>query len=445
MTAPNETAFRALLRWYPRAWRERNEAVVLGTMLDDAAARGIENPDGSLRRTAIIEGLGARLGRRVAIVAASVAVAIAVMGIPLMFLGVGAVWLVLGFGIGPLLILIAIVCTLRTRGMVSAAEALTGIALIIPTTVLSTLAALSWSVGFDEADAGITRGWFGQALVWFAAAAWLATTAWGAVVLGGTFRSGGMRTAWARLAGGVGAAIAYPFLTVSLLSPATGALCAIATLGVVVLATRTPAAPVAAPLTAPEASPDVPQMPARRRPANPAVLLCAVASAVLGIGAILFALTGSGWPGSTWDGTEAMRFGIVAGFVAALPYCATIGLTRSTHHRPLHAWGPASLVAAAFVIVAVENVVGGGDGNGIVWALMIAGLPLGGAVTWILATGRWATRPVQTTLAIMCGAAVMVCAVSIQMLPFLLPIAALVLAISEARRVNAHPPRPATS
>ena len=426
MTAPNESAFRALVRWYPRAWRERNEEIVLGTMLDDAEARGIETPDASLRRTAITEGLGSRLDRRAGIVTASLSVALAVAGIPLMLLGVGTVWLVPGFGICPLLLLIAIVAALRTRGMISAGEALTGIALAVPATALSALAALSWSVGFDEADAGITGGWFSQAFVWFAAAAWFAATAWGAVVLGGTFRSAAVVTAWSRLLVAACVVIAYPFVVFSLLSPATGALLAIATLGATVLATRS------TPIAGVPSSRAI----ARRRPARRSVLLCAVASAVAGAGAIAFSLTGSSWPGATWDGTEAMRFGIVIGFVAALPLCAAIGLMRSVDHRSLHAWGPAALVAGAFIVVAIENTIGDGDGNRIVWALMIAGLPLGGAVTWILLTGRWATRPVQTTIAIMCGAAVAISTLAIQMLPFLLPIAAVVLAIGEARRLR---------
>lgn len=82
MTRPNEAAFRALLRWYPRAWRERHAEIALGTLLDDAEARGIEKPDASLRRTAIIEGLGARCNRRTAIAVASLAVAVALAGIP---------------------------------------------------------------------------------------------------------------------------------------------------------------------------------------------------------------------------------------------------------------------------------------------------------------------------------------------------------------------------
>ena len=444
MTTPDEREFRALLRWYPRRWRERNEEVVLGTLLEDAEARGMQTPDASMRRTAILHGLGARLDRRAAIVAASLAAALAVAGIPLLFLGIGTAWLIPGFGVGPLLILVAVVAALRTRGIVSAAEALTGVFLALPATTLSTLVALSWSVGFDEGDAGTTRGWFAQAFLWFAAAAWLAAAAWGAVVVGGMPRTPAMPAVWARLAGAACAAVAYPFLTFSLLSPVSGALLAIATLGSVILLAR-PRTPISNPPS------PVPRAARTTRPASRAVLVCAVTSTLAGAAAVAFALTGSGWPGSTLDGTEAMRVGIIAGFIAALPYCATIGLMRSIDHRPLHAWGPALLIAGGFVIAATENLVGGGDGNRIVWALLIAGIPLGGAVIWILSTGRWASRTVQTTVAIMCGAAVVVTALAIQMLPFLLPIAALSLAVGEARRLSArragraHPPQPASA
>ncbi|HEX4402514.1 MAG TPA: hypothetical protein VHZ98_14425 [Galbitalea sp.] len=36
-----EEEYRRLLRWYPRAWRDQNEEVVLGTLLDSALARGL--------------------------------------------------------------------------------------------------------------------------------------------------------------------------------------------------------------------------------------------------------------------------------------------------------------------------------------------------------------------------------------------------------------------
>ena len=435
MTAPDERAFRALMRWYPHRWRQRHERVVLGTMLDDAEARGQRIPDASMHRAAVVQGLGARLDRRTAIIAASLAVACGLTGIPLVFSGMGPVGLIPGFAVAPLLMLvavaiaIAIAAMLRTRGVLSAPEALIALALALPPTAFSTIAALSWSVGFDEGDAGVTRGWFSRAFVWFVGAAWISAIAWGSVVLGGILRVLAMPTLWARLGGAGLTVVGYPLVAFTLVSPAAGSLVALATLGAVILLTRdTSAIADVAPPTLPRAR--------APRPARVSVLVCAAISTVTGMVAVVFALTGSTWAGVVLDGTEAMRAGIVAGFVCALPYCAAIGLMRSHDHRPLNAWGPPTLIALALLIAATENVIGGGDGNRIVWALTIAALPFGGAVAWILALGRWAPRGVQTTIAALCGAAVVILGMTIQMLPFALPIAALVLAIGEARRLT---------
>jgi hypothetical protein len=444
MMAPDERSFRALLRWYPRRWRERNERVVLGTMLDDAEARGQRIPDASMRRAAIVQGLGARLDRRTAIVAASLAVALGFAGMPLLFTGGGSIWLIVGFGVAPFLMLSSIAATLRTRGLLSGLEALAALSLALPATAFSTLATLSLSVGFDEADAGITRGWFTQAFIWFAAVAWFAATASGAVVVGGMLRALAISTVWARVGGAALTGVAYPFLAITLMNPASGTLLALASLGAAILLTRP--MPVAGNAARSAASAE-----GTPRVARVSVLICALVSTVAGAASVVFALTGSGWIGGAMDSTEAMRAGIVAGFVSALPYCVAIGLMRAQYHRPIHAWGPPTLIALALLIAATENVIGNGDGNRIVWALMIAALPLGGAVAWMIVLGRWASRVVRTTIAALCGASVLMIGLAIQTLPFVLPIAALILAVGEARRLmflrtrRARPPRAAAA
>ena len=436
MTAPDERAFRALLRWYPRRWRDRNERVVLGTMLDAAEVRGQRIPDASMRRAAMIQGLGARLDRRTAIIAASLAVAFGLAGIPLMLAGAGSVGLIPAFGAAPLLMLFSVACTLRVRGMLSAPEALAALALAIPAAAFSTLAALSWSYGFDEADAGSTRSWFSHAFVWFVAFAWLASATWGAVVVGGMLRSLTVPAGLSRLVGGGLVFIAYPLLAFSLLSPATGSLLSLATLGAATLLTRE--------RTAADVEPPTVRAATAPRAGRASILVCAAVSTVVGVGAIIFALTGSEWTGGALDTTEAMRVGIAAGFLAALPCCVAVWLMRRDGHPAVDAWGPPSLITAGLLIAAAENVIGGGDGNRIVWALMVAALPIGGAVAWILAMGRWAPPAVRTTIALMCGASIFVLAASIQMLPFVLPLGALVLTIGEARRFSmrrGHGPR----
>jgi hypothetical protein len=52
-----EEEYRSLLRWYPRAWREANEAVMLGTLLDAAHAAGLTHPSRGDRRGLQLAGL----------------------------------------------------------------------------------------------------------------------------------------------------------------------------------------------------------------------------------------------------------------------------------------------------------------------------------------------------------------------------------------------------
>ena len=59
--------YRRLLRWYPRAWRRRNEEVMIGTLLEDAHGAGRDHPTPADRRSLMRGGLLARAtgsGRR---------------------------------------------------------------------------------------------------------------------------------------------------------------------------------------------------------------------------------------------------------------------------------------------------------------------------------------------------------------------------------------------
>jgi hypothetical protein len=52
--------YRRLLRWYPRAWRRRNEEVMIGTLLEDAHGEGRDHPTPTDRRSLFRGGLLAR-------------------------------------------------------------------------------------------------------------------------------------------------------------------------------------------------------------------------------------------------------------------------------------------------------------------------------------------------------------------------------------------------
>jgi hypothetical protein len=52
--------YRRLLRWYPSAWRRRNEEVMIGTLLEDAHEAGRSHPTRADRRSLVLGGLVAR-------------------------------------------------------------------------------------------------------------------------------------------------------------------------------------------------------------------------------------------------------------------------------------------------------------------------------------------------------------------------------------------------
>lgn len=56
-----EAQYARLLRWYPRAWRARNEAAVLGALLDQSDDTGRMTPSAAERASLILGGLRTRL------------------------------------------------------------------------------------------------------------------------------------------------------------------------------------------------------------------------------------------------------------------------------------------------------------------------------------------------------------------------------------------------
>ncbi|QCR18463.1 hypothetical protein [Agrococcus sp. SGAir0287] len=129
-----EERFRALLRWYPRAWRERDGEVLLATLLDDAEARGLEEPTAADAWSIRVHGLAARMTPATAALAAAVGLALYVCAMlvqsaglmvdPHLALGVdgatlGAVWQILVVvattAVGTPLVAIALLALARSR------------------------------------------------------------------------------------------------------------------------------------------------------------------------------------------------------------------------------------------------------------------------------------------------------------------------------------------
>ncbi|WP_018505908.1 hypothetical protein [Parafrankia discariae] len=82
MTAPHlESAYRRLLRCYPRSWRQANEDEVLATLLDIADARGRTGPSPVDAADLIVHGLAARFGVTLGLIPAAVRHRIAILAL----------------------------------------------------------------------------------------------------------------------------------------------------------------------------------------------------------------------------------------------------------------------------------------------------------------------------------------------------------------------------
>lgn len=62
MSAIDDTPWRRALRSYPRSWRERHGEAMIGTLLDEAEALGLEAPSRRDRLSLLASGLAVRLG-----------------------------------------------------------------------------------------------------------------------------------------------------------------------------------------------------------------------------------------------------------------------------------------------------------------------------------------------------------------------------------------------
>ncbi len=150
-----EARYRRLLRWYPKAWRDRNGAVVLGTMLDEAEARGQERPDARLCVSAAVHGLAERLTPTLAIVLSGIAL---VGSAVYYWLYTGAVtkddsilYLVVSMAetlwasfFMPGLVAVAVVALVRVHGRVGAPHAIGAIGLVGLALTARAVAAVLW-------------------------------------------------------------------------------------------------------------------------------------------------------------------------------------------------------------------------------------------------------------------------------------------------------------
>lgn len=151
-----EDRFRRLLRWYPRSWRDAHGDLLIGMMLDRAEHEGRDRPSPAERRAAIRHGSAARLTTRLALVTATAAVILGAANSAAFLWGPSAALSIshLVGAVVPVLLTVALVAILRSRGWLSDGVALACLPIGIAALTASALGGLGWSQAFDEADAG---------------------------------------------------------------------------------------------------------------------------------------------------------------------------------------------------------------------------------------------------------------------------------------------------
>ena len=435
--------YARLLRWYPQFWHEEYGSIVLDTLEQHAGEQGIARPSVAEAWSLRAHGLGARATRRWAAVAAAAALMALLAATWLLlsnattFPGAEVVRVLLAVFIGPLGLALAAVVLLHCAGQLSAPAALSTAGFALPACGFAALAAASWSIGFDEADAGLGLSWFGASTLLFLMLAWLAGTisfvAPLAAVLG-TKRPATIR----RVQSTVVAAFLVPVVGVLVLTGQIVLILGAAVLLVVALrpsramrraATKEIArAPVRSPLSGPA--------PALTRRQYVAVGAAALLSLIAGGGSTVFALTGSRWIPALDDSTHAMNLGMAAGALAAIPAVVVAGILLTPRYGAVLRWSALACCASLVMEATAQNF---GAGHPLQWpvvlvAAMLMGitiaLPLGALIP-----GRSSLRIGMT--AVLCLAGSPVGLLVVTMAGFIAPLGAAALLVWSVVRLSA--------
>lgn len=332
-----EERYRRLLRWYPKAWRERSGEVLVGTMLDEADRLGQDGPSAAQRRSAALHGLGQCLDARLALAVALAALAAAAAAgvISMWFTGplaaVGAPWALpaLSVVVSPALVMVGFVALARSRGPLSDPRAVALVPVTLCAFVLGGLAFAGWSDAFDAADRDVRATGIGAVWPWLLAAAWLLGGSAVALLIQSL-----LRRAVLTVLLGVVLPPAMGALSISPYVPGVVAvLLAVLTIGV-----RRPVRSVPQPAVRPG--------PASSRSRRLARMLAA-GGAVASAAGIAHALLGGRW--SEIDATAVIAQGITLSLVSALPLLgAVVILSRTANTR-----GPIILAALSLGAIAI--------------------------------------------------------------------------------------------
>lgn len=382
MNGATRRKYARLLQWYPKVWRNEHGRLMLDTLEEHAADRGLARPSVAEAWSIRAHGLGERATNRWAVIAAAlslvafIAATAILLSDVMMFPGAGTLRTALAVFVGPLALAVAAVILLHRRGQLSAPASLCVVAGAGPALVMTALAAASWSVGFDEADAGGTRTWFGSATLLFALMGWFFGTGSLLAPVASVVKR---KIPWLirlPLIGVLAALLAIVTGILTVTGQMLGGLGAAAVLLMALLAGRP-----ALPSVRPSAEQAIKQA---VRPDSPAALtrssyakICraALVSFVVGIGCAAFALMGSLWAPGVGDSTHAMNLGLAAGAIAAMPVVIALGMVLTPRFGTIMRCSALLLCAGLAMEFAAQIA---GAGHSLQWPLTLVAAVLAG-------------------------------------------------------------------
>lgn len=418
----SESAFRRLLRWYPREWRRRHGEILVSTLLDVAEDENRAAPSRAEIRDAAIHGTAAHLDRRFAVLSALSAAALSVAAgvIAATSSDLGILGLLLKT-VTPLLTSWSLIAVLRLRGVLADGPALAALFASSLAWTLNGLTALSWSLGFDAADAGLPAPPLGGAWMPLFAAATVAGAVTIAVVVEPALRRARLPLIGRVVVGGAGGAILAPLIGLATFSPVTtgaGALAAtiLAMKGRSVTTSSTPR---------PALVVDARARTRGRRAARPVAVVATLGGA---FGAV-YAFSGQLWSPGALDGTVAMAQGITILALSAVPLLAAlvVSATIPTRHSVI---GPAAFAALGCGILALAYA--RAPDAAAMWPLLqLSAATIGGAITWWIIPRAGLSRAAAVTVGVVAGLiyAAFLGVMTGPLLMFAVPIVATVLAL----------------
>jgi hypothetical protein len=437
MTNMNAKPFRRLLRWYPTRWRVLNGDVLLSTMLDAAEREGRITPTRTERWSAVIHGTGAHIDGRLALWSSIAALIFSVISgviftwgiVPLTEAGLGWILQVLITGVVPALTAIGLIAIVRGRGLITDTRAIAMTLLSIAALGLAALTSLSWSMGFDAADAGVPHT--GLATLWFPL--FLAAILTGVSAISLLLESLLQRTTLKRLSrmlvAGLTALIAAPIIGFSLMTPYVSAVIA---LGVAVLSLTSHRNDQRPSTTAtPKIDPPVSYETKPTQASHLAIRLLAAVAMLGGVLGVIYALTGAQWSTFATDGTIAMAQGIILLLLSAVPLLAAFGLTTLARGslRRLHIWGPlgAGMISLGFIAIAYLHAP---EWEGMALWFTVASVLGGAGITWWTIPRVRLARPAPILIGVFAGLlyAAFLGMMLIPMLAFTVPVLAVLVA-----------------